>query len=182
MDKPQERRWNFRHWLGVAVAGVQGPLVKLSLDAILVGLIAALSILCSGCSTSSPSNNLAAKKHADFVEVEFFETSTDRQIFGFTLPEQIEAVAKWIAETAPMQPRSANEVGAVFPWCKVTFSKVTGIGQRNLFTVTVYNVRDRTTGEALVSPEQRQKLLQVLDLMETGNRRYRRKETNPDRR
>ena len=112
---------------------------------------------------------------ADFVEVEFFETPNDRQVFAFTVAEKVVEVAKWIAEVLPEQPRSVSEIGAVYPWCKVAFFHRKPAGERAFSCVTIYNVRDRTTGEILVSADQRQRLLNILDLVEIGQRKYERK-------
>jgi len=124
----------------------------------------------TGCSTTTA----ARAVDASLVEVEFFVNPYDRQVFGYSEPEQVKGAATWVEQIRPGQPLLTH-IGAVGPWCKVSFFEA--FPRHEISTITVYRVLDRKAGTVLISPEQEQTLLDILGLAKTGEHQYIRKPT-----
>jgi hypothetical protein len=83
-----------------------------------------------------------------------------RSKMNITNPKQIIRLRAWLDSVSPTQP-PIQSIGAVGPWCTVTF--FSGSEGRAHSTNDIYSISDRVTRHELITTEQRQELLDILD-------------------
>jgi hypothetical protein len=82
------------------------------------------------------------------------------QTFETTDTTQLKKLQAWLDEVNPTQP-PPEKIGAVIPWCKITFYEAVTGKSNPISTNSIYSVRDRTTGYRLLRSDQKERLLDI---------------------
>jgi hypothetical protein len=73
---------------------------------------------------------------------------------------QLQKLQEWVEEVKPTQP-PPEKIGAVVPWCTITFCVTANGKSIPIATNSIYAIRDRSTEYRLLTGEQRQRLLDI---------------------